>query len=218
MSSTPPLPAPASDPAPARTRLPAPPADDPAVPYLVTTGPGLPPVVVVGPEREDVGALLDAAGGRGVLLGEGTGAFHALRAAARLGSGRVPGVVAYEPSAAVGPGETPAPAPVARDDRAESAAAFLRGLGLPDRYVPGMRRTPSWAALEALLPARWADITQPVLVADGAASPCHVRAAADALAQVLPNARRVTLGGPEDLGAAIAETVAACASDDGSRR
>lgn len=46
------------------------------------------------------------------------------------------------------------------------------------------------------LPAdHWADVTVPVLVADGGASPAWLRAAADALAEVLPNASRETLAG-----------------------
>ncbi len=48
------------------------------------------------------------------------------------------------------------------------------------------------------LPAkRWANVTIPVLVADGGASPAWVHNAADALVRVLPDAQRCTLEGEQ---------------------
>lgn len=78
-----------------------------------------------------------------------------------------------------------------------------------------MRRGPFWQKLEMvaptleyeaalygdalsgrpLRPERWGSIVTPILVMDGGASPSMMRTAADALAAILPNARRQTLEG-----------------------
>jgi pimeloyl-ACP methyl ester carboxylesterase len=88
-------------------------------------------------------------------------------------------------------------------------------IGMPPEMVAGMRESPMWPQMEAVahtisydgrfmagtmsgkeLPAdRWATVTAPVLVVDGGASPPWLHNAAQALTDLLPNARRRTLEG-----------------------
>ncbi|WP_125775706.1 alpha/beta fold hydrolase [Antribacter gilvus] len=179
------------------------------------------PPYAVEREVEDVLAVLESAAPEGaVLLGLSSGSFLALRAAADLGPVRVRAVVVYAPPhdvSDVAPPDlrhvTAVEGCVAAGDPGAAVEVFLDLLGMPRRYVAGMRRSPSWETLETIAPtigydgrvmaaitagprplaARWAEITQPVLVADGGASPALMGAAAASLAGVLPRARRVTL-------------------------
>jgi hypothetical protein len=84
---------------------------------------------------------------------------------------------------------------------------------VPAEVVAGMRHAPMWPDFEAVAhtlaydaelmdglldggapPAqRWAAVTVPTLVADGGASPSSFAVAADVLAGVLLDARRITL-------------------------
>ncbi|MCF4120475.1 alpha/beta hydrolase [Antribacter sp. KLBMP9083] len=185
------------------------------------------PPYAVEREIEDLAAVIDTVGGRAALLGVASGAFLALRAAADLGPHRVVAVAAYEAPYDVASGG-PAADPrqihgveerVGAGDPGGAVEVFLDVLGMPARYLTRMRSSPSWASLEAVAPtlaydgrvmrsvtggegalvARWQEVTQPVLVADGGASAAFVRAAGDSLARALPHAHRVTLleCGPE---------------------
>ncbi|WP_129789493.1 alpha/beta hydrolase [Promicromonospora panici] len=187
-------------------------------------------------EVDDIAALLEVTG-PAALLGISSGVFLALRAAADLGTG-VTGVLCYEPTYDVSSGEPPADprmiagveACIEVGDPGSAVELFLDVVGMPCRLLPRMRASASWASLEAIaatiaydgrilagvalgrraLMRRWDVITQPVLVADGAASASAVSAAADSLAAVLPAARRVTLPGqgtdvpPEAMAEAVA--------------
>lgn len=179
------------------------------------------PPYAVEREIEDLAAVIDAVGGRAALLGIASGAFLALRAAADLGPRRVVAVTTYEAPYDVASGE-PAADPrqihgveerVSAGDPGGAVEVFLDVLGMPAPYLARMRRSPSWASLEAVAPtlaydgrvmrsvtggegalvARWREVTQPVLVAEGGASAAFLRAAADSLARALPHAHRVTL-------------------------
>jgi pimeloyl-ACP methyl ester carboxylesterase len=188
-------------------------------------------------EIDDIAALLDVTG-PAALLGISSGVFLALRAAADLGSD-VTGVLCFEPAYDIASGEPPTdPRMIAGvetcievGDPGSAVELFLDVIGMPCRLVPRMRESPSWAGLEAIAPTiaydgrilagvtlgrralmgRWHQITQPVLVADGAASAASVRSAAESLAAVLPAARRVTLPGhgtdvpPEAMAEAVAD-------------
>jgi pimeloyl-ACP methyl ester carboxylesterase len=99
----------------------------------------------------------------------------------------------------------------------DAVELFLTFVGVPAEEVATMRAEPFWAALEAVahtlaydftimgetqrgkpLPAKWATITTPTLVADGGDTPQpYIRPAADALAALLPNARRHTVAGQD---------------------
>jgi hypothetical protein len=105
---------------------------------------------------------------------------------------------------------------VAGGRRGEAVEAFL-GAGplVPAEAIEGIRSSPFWAGLEALahtLPydlrvmqglmggtaeplGRFASVAAPTLVLDGSASPRWQYAGAEALARVLPAARRTTIEG-----------------------
>lgn len=184
-------------------------------------GSGDTPPYSVDREVDDIAALLEVTG-PAALLGISSGAFLALRAAADLGDG-VTGVLCYEPTYDIASGEPPTdPRMIAgvencieEGDPGSAVELFLDVVGMPCRLLPRMRESPSWSDLEAIAPTiaydgrvlagvalgqralmgRWDVITQPVVVADGAASATSVAIAAESLAAVLPAARRVTLPG-----------------------
>lgn len=187
-------------------------------------------------EIDDIAALLEVTG-PAALLGISSGAFLALRAAADLGDG-VTGVLCYEPTYDIASGEPPTdPRMIAgvencieAGDPGSAVELFLDVVGMPCRLLPRMRESPSWTDLEAIAPTiaydgrvlagialgrralmgRWDLITQPVVVADGAASAASVAVAAESLAAVLPASCRVTLPGhgadvpPEAMADAVA--------------
>jgi pimeloyl-ACP methyl ester carboxylesterase len=174
-------------------------------------------------EVEDIEALLDHAGGRAYAYGISSGAVLALHAARRL-----PGITKlalYEPPFIVDDSYQPLPPDYV--DRVKELTStgrpgdavelFLTFVGVPAVDVAQMRAAPFWTALEAVahtlaydftvmgdtqrgkpLPAKWASITTPTLVADGDKTPQpYIRPAADALAAILPNARRHTIPGQD---------------------
>jgi pimeloyl-ACP methyl ester carboxylesterase len=178
------------------------------------------------PEREleDIAALANAAGGPPFLFGHSSGGLVALDAAA--GGLPVPSVAVYEVPVIVDQSRPPAPPGylatltelASAGRRGEAVEYFLtRAAGVPAEIVAGMRRMPVWPQFEAVahtlpydaafcaetvfggpLPAgRWASLTAPVLVVDGGASLPWVGAGAQAVAGVLPRARRQTIPGQD---------------------
>ncbi|TQS40158.1 alpha/beta fold hydrolase [Cryptosporangium phraense] len=176
------------------------------------------------PEREieDIAALIEHAGGNAALYGMSSGAALALDAAARRPA--VTKVAVYEPPFIVDDSRTPIRTDlqprlerlILTEQRDGAVELFLtEAAGVPPEAVEGLKRTPHWAALEAvshtypydiallegtqtgapLSPHRWAAVTVPVLVVDGGASPDWMHAGADALAAVLLDATRETLDG-----------------------
>jgi pimeloyl-ACP methyl ester carboxylesterase len=100
--------------------------------------------------------------------------------------------------------------------RGDAVEYFMTAaVGMPAEFVAPLRQSPHWGEFEKVahtisydgrimgdtmsgrpLPAdRWASVTMPTLVADGGASYPFVRAGAEALAALLPDARRRTLDG-----------------------
>jgi pimeloyl-ACP methyl ester carboxylesterase len=174
------------------------------------------------PEREieDLGAVIEAAGGSAAVFGMSSGAVLALDAAAAGLPIRV--LAVYEPPFVVDGGRVPTPGTyraaltdlIAQGRRGDAVELCLtQAVGVPAPVVAQMRQAPIWPAFEGVahtlpydaalmdgtqqgepLPrGRWAGVDLPVLVADGGASEPYVAAAADALAQVLAHARRETL-------------------------
>jgi alpha-beta hydrolase superfamily lysophospholipase len=174
-------------------------------------------------EVEDIEALLEHAGGTAYAYGISSGAVLALHAARRL-----PGITKlalYEPPFIVDDSYRPLPPDYV--DRVneltstgrpgDAVELFLTFVGVPAEEVAQMRALPFWAALEAVahtlaydftvmgetqrgkpLPAKWASITTPTLVASGSDTPQpYIRPAADALAALLPHARRHTVAGQD---------------------
>jgi pimeloyl-ACP methyl ester carboxylesterase len=107
--------------------------------------------------------------------------------------------------------------------RGDAMAYFMTCVGTPEEALAGMRQSPVWPGFEQVAPTlaydaavmeglqngttaglqRWASVATPTLVLDGSvlmgSAEAHVfmRHAADALAAVLPNARRQTLEGQD---------------------
>ncbi|HET9673104.1 MAG TPA: alpha/beta hydrolase [Actinomycetota bacterium] len=175
-------------------------------------------------ELEDVAALIGAAGGRAALFGHSSGGALALEAARRLGATTVSRLAVYEPPFIVEGSRPPVPIDaierleelVAAGRRGDAVAYFLvHGPGVPPDAVAEMHTSPGWTAHEAIAHtiaydlrvmgdamrgsrdplARFTSVTVPTLVIDGGASPSWQHAAADAIAEVMPHARRVTLPG-----------------------
>jgi pimeloyl-ACP methyl ester carboxylesterase len=174
-------------------------------------------------EIDDIEALLEHAGGSAYAYGISSGAVLALHAARRL-----PGVTKlalYEPPFVVDDSHPPLPADyldrvkelTSTGRPGDAVELFLTFVGVPAQEVAQMRAQPFWQAIEAVahtlvydltvmgdtqsgkpLPAKWASITTPALVADGEKTPQpYIGPAADALAALLPNARRYTLPGQD---------------------
>jgi pimeloyl-ACP methyl ester carboxylesterase len=173
-------------------------------------------------EIEDVQALIEAAGGSAIVFGFSSGGVVALDAAALIPGITKIGV--YEPAIIVDDSRQPVPADYAahlltlsvENKRDEAVEYFMiHAVGVPAEYIGGMKADSSWAGMAEVahtiaydaafvgsimqgkpLPTdRWDKVTVPALVVDGSASDAWVHNAADALAQVLPNASRQTLEG-----------------------
>jgi pimeloyl-ACP methyl ester carboxylesterase len=180
------------------------------------------PPYAVEREVEDLASLVDAAGGSAFVLGHSSGAALSLRAAeAGLPIARL---AVYEPPLMVDDTRPPIPDDyiahldelIAEGRRGEAVSYFLTtGPLVPPPAIEQIKRSPGWAAMEAMahtIPydarimdglmtdsaaplARWATLTVPILVLDGGASPPWIRHGASALAEVLPNASTATLDG-----------------------
>jgi pimeloyl-ACP methyl ester carboxylesterase len=186
-------------------------------------------------EVEDLGALIDAAGGSAFVWGISSGGVLALDAARGLAITRL---ALYEPPFVVDGSRPPLP-PDYVQHLDELVAAGRRGaaveyamsasMGMPAEFVAPMRDAPFWSGLEAVahtlaydgsimgdtmagnpLPAtRWSSVIAPTLVIDGGTTP-WMTTGADALAAILPAASRTTLAGqPHNVEAAALAPVLA---------
>lgn len=173
-------------------------------------------------EVEDIAALIEVAGGRACCYGISSGGVLALEAARRLPS--IARLAMYEPPFIVDDSRPPRPrdyvqqldSMIAEGRPGDAVAYFMTAAaGVPAEFVSGMREQPFWAGFEAIahtiaydgrvmgdtmhgepLPAEWATVTTPVLVADGAKTPAF-HTSALALARLLPHAKHQTLTGQE---------------------
>jgi pimeloyl-ACP methyl ester carboxylesterase len=172
-------------------------------------------------EIDDIEALIEHAGAPASLLGLSSGAVLALDAANR--GSALTKVVAYEAPFIVDDSRTPAPRDyrerlerLLEDNRpGDAVKLFLRLVGLPRFLIATMPLFPAWKKLKAVahtlvydatimegtqagssLPThRWAAVELPVLVAGGAKSPQWLHRGSDALATILPNTTRRSVGG-----------------------
>jgi pimeloyl-ACP methyl ester carboxylesterase len=191
------------------------------------------PPYAVEREIEDVGALIEAAGGSSALYGMSSGGALALEAAAR--GLAVTKLAVYEPpftddEGKIGPEEELAAGVAAHVEAGrpgDAVALFMTSAGMPAEAVEEMRQAPFWAGLESvahtmpydlalmgdttLLSERAPLVTVPTLVLDGGDSPPWGRKSADAVAAAVPGAERRTLEGqthevaPEVLAPVLAE-------------
>ena len=173
-------------------------------------------------EVEDLQALVEDAGGTAFAFGHSSGAVLALEAA--LETPGIAKLVLYEPPFIVDDSRPPLPDDyvshlkelAATDHRGEAVEYFvITGVGAPAEAIPSMRESPFWPSLEALAHTlwydgvimgdnmvgkplsadRWSSVTIPTLAVDGGASPPSMRNAVEQLADVLPNAERLTMQG-----------------------
>jgi pimeloyl-ACP methyl ester carboxylesterase len=172
-------------------------------------------------EVEDIEALIQEAGGAAFLFGTSSGAALALEAAVRLVG--ITKVALYEAPFFFDDARPTRPndylgkmtALVAADRRNDALKLFMRTVGTRAIFINLMRLTPVWPKLKRvahtlpydltvlsdtrrgrpLAAERWASVTMPVLCAVGGKSPAWWQNAMKELADVLPNARHVTLAG-----------------------
>jgi pimeloyl-ACP methyl ester carboxylesterase len=186
-------------------------------------------------EIEDLGAVVDAAGGSAFVYGTSGCGVLALYAAAAGLAPKIRKLAIWEPPYVVDDSRPPVPPDyrarltslLAEGRRGDMVELFMTAaVGLPRELVAQMRQAPWWPAQEALadtlvneatlmgdfsLPrARIAGVTVPTLVIDGGTTP-WLSHAAQAVADALPDARRRTLPGqphnvaPEAISPVLAE-------------
>jgi pimeloyl-ACP methyl ester carboxylesterase len=172
-------------------------------------------------EIEDLGALIEEAGGAASLCGFSSGAALALEAANR--GLPVEKLALYEPPFIVDDSRPPLPADyaarlerlIASDRRADALRLFMGQVGMPKVLVALMRFMPAWSKLKSVAPTlrydaavmgdtqsgrplpaeRWNGVTAPTLVVVGGKSPGWMHNGTRALAEALPNAERRSLEG-----------------------
>jgi pimeloyl-ACP methyl ester carboxylesterase len=188
-------------------------------------------------EIEDLAVVLAVADGPACVYGSSSGANLVLRAAASGVNMRR--IALWEPNFLIDDSRSPLPADyvehlkelVAANRRGDAIDYFMTaGVGMPADWVAPMRTMPHWAALTAVANSlaydgsvvrdemagrpvdrtRWQTVDVAALVLDGGQTP-WMTAGADAIADALPNARRLTLEGqthdvaPEPLAAALVD-------------
>jgi pimeloyl-ACP methyl ester carboxylesterase len=171
-------------------------------------------------EIEDIGALIDEAGGTAFVYGISSGAALAMEAAIALPD-KIEKLAMYEP-----PYNDDATAQQAWKDytkelgdllaanrRGDAVALFIRLTGVPAEAIEGMRQDPVWPLFEAIAPTlaydhifilseraaipteRAAQVAVPTLVMDGSSSFPFMHVTALALAGAIPNGEQHTLEG-----------------------
>jgi pimeloyl-ACP methyl ester carboxylesterase len=171
-------------------------------------------------EIEDIGALIEEAGGSASLYGHSSGAALAMEAAVRLGRGKITKIAMYEvpwnddPAAqqAFAQYVTRLTAALGDGRPGDAVAAFMTLVGMPAAQIDGMRAAPFWAGLEAVGPtlaydqavlgerstipvARVARVGVPALVMYGDAGLPFMAATARAVSQEMPQASLRVLAG-----------------------
>ncbi len=170
-------------------------------------------------EIEDIEALIDEAGGPVYLYGVSSGAVLALKAAAKLGTAKVPKLALYEPPFNSDDDTakqefaqyTKRMADLLEANQRGDAVAFFMADMVPAEMIEGMRQSPEWPIMEAVAPTLAYDnavmgdgsplvddtkaATMPALILDGSESPAFMHEAAETLAKAMPQAQRNTLEG-----------------------
>jgi pimeloyl-ACP methyl ester carboxylesterase len=173
-------------------------------------------------EIEDIGALIDIAGGSAFVVGKSSGACLALQAASALGD-KVGKLALYEPPYSDAEGAAnewraftaEVDGLLAAGRPADALTLFMKFVGAPDEVLEQMKASPAWPGMVAMAPtlahdnavvgddrsvpvAVAAKVKALTLVMDGSASlgPMpFMRATADKLATVIPGARRLVIEG-----------------------
>jgi len=172
-------------------------------------------------EIEDLGAVIEYAGGSAAVFGNSSGGVLALDSATSL---PITKLALYEVPFIVDRSRPPIPndylaqlAKLLSEDRqGDMVELFMTTvIGMPGEMVAGMRQSPMWAGFEAaahtllydgafmegtqrgkpLETGRWSGVEAPTLVVDGGDSQPWIHFAADALARELGHSERLTLAG-----------------------
>ena len=173
-------------------------------------------------EIEDIEALIDEAGGTAYLYGISSGGALALEAASKLAN-KVKKLAIYEvPYDESERGQTKwkeynttLQESLQAGKNGDAVTAFMKLVDVPDEMLAGMKQSPFWSELEKVAPTLAYDaaclgadrkvpaetakrLTVPTLVMDGGGSlqmyP-NMRASAEKLAKLIPNAKWKTLEG-----------------------
>jgi pimeloyl-ACP methyl ester carboxylesterase len=173
-------------------------------------------------EIEDIEALIDSAGGSAYVYGKSSGACLALLATSTLGN-KIKKLAIYEPPCSEAEGaakewrafRAQLDALLAADRREDAITLFMKFVGAPDELIAKIKASPAWAGMLAMAPTLAYDnavvgddrsvpveaaakVKAMTLVMDGSASielMPFMRATADKLAEVLPNAQRQVVDG-----------------------
>jgi len=168
-------------------------------------------------EVEDIGALIQEAGGSAFVYGTSSGAVLAVHAAKHLRG--IKKLALYEPPLSLGENRQQVSVDYTANLTSlltagrggDAVALFMTMVGTPTEAIEGMRHAPMWSGLEAIAPTLAYDnailgdgsvptepasaITVSTLVMDGGASPPFMHEAAQALTQAIANARHHRLEG-----------------------
>ncbi|GAA2108812.1 alpha/beta fold hydrolase [Actinomadura alba] len=188
-------------------------------------------------EIEDLRAVIDEAGGRAVVFGGSSGGALALEAAAE--GVAISRLAVFEPPYVTDESRPPLPSEkeigslVKEGRRGDAVELFMtKGADVPAEMLAGLRGEPFWPGVEAVahtlayeaaimdggrIPAqRFAAIGIPILVLAGTQTSARMSDAAQAVADVLPDARLQALEGqahgqldPADLASALSAFFAA---------
>ena len=166
-------------------------------------------------EVDDIAALLAEAGGSAYLYGKSSGAWLALRAAAR--GLDVPRLAVFEPAPAGDPEIGPRIAALAEAGRrSEAVELFYNAAGVPPQVRTPLDDIAPTLAYDWAIPGDTGldlirSVAVPVLVLHSAASPALLKDSTAAVAQALPQATRREMAGryhgvaDEDLAPALTE-------------
>lgn len=165
-------------------------------------------------EVEDLGAVIEAAGGSASVFGYSAGALLALHAAASgLAISKLallePPIDADEDRAAQAAFVAELTERIGSGRHEAALEHFLTGIGMPAEALDGLRGTPAWTVMQAAAPRLLhdcalsqassidllADVPTPTLVLDSAASDATLAAMAAGVAAALPNGSHRTLPG-----------------------
>jgi pimeloyl-ACP methyl ester carboxylesterase len=166
-------------------------------------------------EIEDLGALIEQAGGSAYVYGVSSGAALSLQGAERLGPTKVLKLALYEPP--YGQKERDFNEQKLRVDQlvqtgepGDAAAYFFTAIGTPPQAVEDMKRSPKWEGIRKVdhtlaydyavlgngsVPDSVKSITVPTLVMHGEKSMGFMAPTAERIAELMPNARRKAIEG-----------------------
>jgi pimeloyl-ACP methyl ester carboxylesterase len=171
-------------------------------------------------EIEDIGALIDEAGGSAFLYGHSSGGCLALEATVKLGD-KVKKLAMYEAPYNDDPEFQKVwaeylknlTAALAADRRGDAVALFMALVGMPATQIDAMRQAPFWGGMEAVAPTlaydhtgiigkdasipteRAARVHVPTLVMAGGSGAPFMRETARTLSKTIPVAKLRTLEG-----------------------